>query len=243
MRIIGIIPARGGSKGVPRKNLAPVAGRPLLAYTAQAALGAPGLARVILSTEDEEIQRVGLACGLEAPFRRPAALAEDATPTLPVVRHAIAELEAAGERVDAICLLQPTNPLRTSEDIEGAVKMFEETGADTVISVLAVPHQYNPHWVYFEGAGGALQLATGEAAPIPRRQLLPKAFHREGSIYLVKRDVVMAQPEGSLYGGAVRGYLMEAARSVNIDRVEDLERAAQLLLQQAEQQAAASSPC
>lgn len=239
MRIIGIIPARGGSKGVPRKNLAPVAGRPLLAYTAAAALGAPSLARVILSTEDQEIAAVGRACGLDVPFLRPAALAEDATPTLPVIQHAIGELEAAGEQVDAICLLQPTNPLRTAADIEGAVRMFAETGAETVISVLAVPHQYNPHWVYLEGEGGALRLATGEAAPIARRQLLPPAVHREGSIYLVRRDVVMAQP-GSLYGATVRGYLMEAARSVNIDRVEDLERAAQLLLM-AEQ--AAASAC
>lgn len=228
---------------MPRKNIAPVAGRPLLAYTAAAALGARSLARVILSTDDEEIAAVGRACGVDVPFLRPAELAQDSTPTLPVIQHAIAALERGGERVEAICLLQPTNPLRTAADIDGAAAMFEATGADTVISVLEVPHQYNPHWVYFEeaGGGGGLRLATGEAAPIARRQLLPPAYHREGSIYLVRRGVVM--DGSSLYGSTVRGYRMEAARSVNIDRMEDLERASHLLAEQQEagQMAASSS--
>ncbi|MGH9901714.1 MAG: cytidylyltransferase domain-containing protein, partial [Pyrinomonadaceae bacterium] len=107
MRVLGLIPARGGSKGVPRKNIRALCGKPLLQYTAEAALSARSLARVILSTEDAEIADVGRRCGLEVPFVRPAELAEDTTPMLPVVQHALAQMEKDGESFDAVCLLQP----------------------------------------------------------------------------------------------------------------------------------------
>src|SRR2546423_8592254 len=109
-RVLGIITARGGSKGIPRKNIRFLGAKPLLQYTAEAALSAKRLTRVILSTEDQEIADVGRKCGLDVPFMRPAELALDSTPTLPVLQHAVRELEAAGNRYDAICLLQPTNP-------------------------------------------------------------------------------------------------------------------------------------
>src|SRR6266516_4625509 len=111
-RVLGIITARGGSKGIPRKNIRLLGAKPLLQYTAEAAFGAKRLARVILSTEDEEIADVGRQCGLEVPFLRPSALARDDTPTLPVLQHAVRALEEGGESYDAICLLQPTNPFR-----------------------------------------------------------------------------------------------------------------------------------
>ena len=112
MTVVGIVPARGGSKGIPRKNIAPLLGKPLLAYTAEAALAARRLARVILSTDDDEIAEVGRRCGLEVLFMRPPELARDDTPMLPVVQHAVRWLEERGDRYDAVCLLQPTNPLR-----------------------------------------------------------------------------------------------------------------------------------
>lgn len=229
MNVLGLIPARGGSKGVPRKNIRQLAGKPLLAYTAEAALASSRLARVILSTDDEEIAEVGRSCGLEVPFLRPAELAEDTTPTLPVVQHAVQFLEARGERFDAICLLQPTNPLRQTSDIDGCIELLESAEADTVFTMLAVPAEHNPHWVYFRNNDGSLRLSTGEATPIPRRQSLPPAFHREGSVYVARRDVVMI--ENSLYGARVIGFEIERSRSVNIDNLEDWAKAESLLSQ------------
>ncbi len=227
LRVLGIIPARGGSKGIPRKNIRLLAGKPLLHYTAEAALASRRLVRVILSTEDQEIAQVGRACGLEAPFLRPAELAQDDTATLPVLQHAVKELEKAGERYDAICLLQPTSPFRRPEDIDGCLALLAETGADSVVTVLPVPHEHNPHWVYFRNERGFLQLSTGEDAPIPRRQLLPPAFHREGSVYVMRRDVLMGQ--NSLYGSKVSGFLIESSRSINLDTLEDWQRAEAVL--------------
>jgi CMP-N-acetylneuraminic acid synthetase len=227
MRVLGLIPARGGSKGIPRKNIRPLGGKPLLQYSAESALAARRLARVVLSTDDEEIAKIGLECGLEVPFLRPAELAEDTTPTLPVVQHAIRWLESEGERFDAVCLLQPTNPFRRAEHIDDCIDLLEKSGADSAVSLLPVPAEYNPHWVYFQDEEGSLRLSTGEETPIPRRQALPPAFHREGSVYVTRRNVVM--DENSLYGKRVVGYLMEADSSVNIDNQEDWERAVRML--------------
>ena len=229
MRVLGLVPARGGSKGIPRKNVRDLGGRPLLAWTAEAALAARLLSRVVLSTDDPEIAEVGRRCGLEVPFLRPAELARDETPTLPVLCHAVAELEKAGDRFDAVCLLQPTSPFRRPEDIDGCIELLEAAGLDAVVSVLPVPPEHNPHWVYFRGGDGLLRLATGEDQPIPRRQELPPAFHRDGSVYVTRRDVLM---EGnSLYGKRLGGYLIEAladSRSVNLDTPADWERAERL---------------
>lgn len=232
MRVLGLIPARGGSKGVPRKNIKLLAGKPLLAYTAEAALNAQRLARVILSTDDKEIAEVGQGYGIEVPFLRPAELAHDKSPTLPVVQHALRFLEEQGDRFDAVCLLQPTNPLRRAADIDACLELMdasveEGSAADAVISVLAVPAEHNPHWVYFRDADGSLRLSTGGASPIPRRQDLPAAFHREGSVYVTRRDVVMN--DNSLYGTRVIGYEIDPSRSVNIDNLEDWERAEKLI--------------
>src|ERR1043165_7692073 len=124
IRVLGIIPARGGSKGIPRKNIRLLAGKPLLQYTAEAAQKAKLLTRVILSTEDEEIAEVGRRCGLEVPFLRPANLATDTTPTLDVVQHLVQTLEKTGARYDAICLLQPTAPLRERGQIDACIELL-----------------------------------------------------------------------------------------------------------------------
>lgn len=227
MRVLGLITARGGSKGVPRKNIRLLCGKPLLQYTAEAALAAAALQRVVLSTDDEEIAQVGRDCGLDVPFLRPLELARDDTPTLPVLQHAVRFLEENGACFDAICLLQPTNPLRRAADIDGCVALWKNGNADAVMTVLPVPAEYNPHWVYFQQGDGTLFLSTREAAPLPRRQQLPAAYHREGSVYVVSRDVLMQQ--NSLYGSRLLGYAMNAERSINIDTPEDWRRAEQLL--------------
>lgn len=227
LKILGLVPARGGSKGVPRKNVRSLSGRPLLAYTADAARASRRLSEVVLSTEDEEIARIGRGLGLDVPFVRPAELARDDTPMLPVVVHALRWLEEHGRSFDAVCLLQPTNPLRRAEDIDGCIELFERERADAAVTVLPVPHEYNPHWTYLRCENGCIHLAMGERAPIPRRQDLPPAFHREGSVYVVRRDVVLEQE--SLYGRFLVGYEMDANRSVNVDSLDDWERAERLL--------------
>ncbi len=227
MKVLGVIPARGGSKGIPRKNIQQLLGKPLLQYTAEAALVAETLTQVILSTDDPEIAEVGLSCGLEVPFMRPAELARDDSPTLPVVQHALRFCEDQGDRFDAVCLLQQTHPLRQAETIDACVQLLFDVQADAVMTVLPVPHVFNPHWVYFMGDDGSLKLSTAEQEPIPRRQLLPPAFHREGSIYVTRRDVLM---EGdSLYGDTLVGYPLDPDRCVNIDDTDDWKRAQQLL--------------
>jgi len=148
MRVLGIVTARGGSKGIPRKNIVPLLGKPLLAYTAQAALAAQRLTRTVLSTDDEEIAEVGRAWGLEVPFLRPRELARDDTPTIPVLQDVVRKLEASGEHYDAILTLQPTTPLRRPEDIDGAITLLEQTGADAVISFVDVGEKHPRHDIY-----------------------------------------------------------------------------------------------
>lgn len=228
MRVVGIVTARGGSKGIPRKNLRLLGGRPLLAWTAEAATQATSLHRVILSTDDEEIAAVGRAVGLEIPFLRPPELSTDQTPTLPVLQHAVTWLEAQGERYDAVCLLQPTSPLRTSSEIDACVALLQRSGADAAVSVSLVPTEYNPHWVYFaDAATGELHLSTGEVTPIPRRQDLPPAYHRDGAIFVTRRDVLMEK--GSMYGSRLVGHQVDAAKSLDIDTLEDWARAEEIV--------------
>ncbi len=227
MRVLGIVPARSGSKGVPGKNIRLLCGKPLLQYTAEAAQAARLLSRVILSTDSEEIAKVGESCGLDVPFLRPAELAEDETPMLPVVQHAVRWMENQGERFDAICLLQPTNPMRRAEHIDDCIRLLEKTEADAVVTTLPVPAEHNPHWVYFQNESGLLNLSTGEAVPIPRRQELPVAYHREGSVYVTRRDVLM--DGNTFYGERLAGYLINAESSVNIDQPQDWKRAEELL--------------
>jgi CMP-N,N'-diacetyllegionaminic acid synthase len=227
MRVLGVVTARGGSKGIPRKNVRILGGKPLIAWTAEAARGARRLERTILSTDDDEIAEAGRAAGLEVPFARPAELATDQAPTLPVLQHAVRFLEDSGDRYDAICLLQPTNPLRTAALIDACIERFEESNAHTLITVSAVPAEYNPHWVYVNGPNGTLRLATGELVPIPRRQELPPAFHREGSVYIMRRNLLM--DEGTLYGPRLVGYPVDPRSSVNLDTEDDWQRAEALV--------------
>jgi CMP-N-acetylneuraminic acid synthetase len=227
MRVLGIVTARGGSKGVPRKNLADLGGRSLLSYTAAAARRAKRLSRVIVSTDDSEIAAEAQRCGLEVPFLRPAELARDDTPTLPVLQHAVSLLEAAGQRYDAICILQPTHPFRRTEDIDGCIELLESSDADAAMTIARVPDEFNPHWTYQRDPDGSLRLTTGEQAPIPRRQELPAAYHREGSVYVTRRDVLMLG--NSIYGTRVVGLLVDAEQRVNIDTPRDLEQARALL--------------
>lgn len=224
MRVVGLIPARGGSKGIPGKNIASCAGKPLLAWTCEAALGSRGLARTILSTDSEEIAAAGRAFGVEAPFLRPAALAADDTPSIDVMRHALDWLRADGETVDALALLQPTSPLRNARHIDEAVALFESERADTVVSVVEVPHRFHPRSVMRE-EGGVLLPYEGERTTT-RRQDLPPLWARNGPAILVVASVVLGT---GLYGSRTLGYRMSAGDSIDVDEPADLALASLML--------------
>ena len=223
MRVLGLVPARGGSKGIPRKNVRRLGAKTLLQYTADAALAAQRLGRVVLSTDDEEIAALGRELGLEVPYLRPPELATDVAPMLPVVRHALEWADATGDRWDACCVLQPTAPFRRPGEVDACVELLERSGAHAVVTVRQVPPEHNPHWTYFRDSDGFLQLSTGEGEPVGRRQDLPPAFHRDGSVYVTRREVVLEQ--NSLYGKWLVGYVVDGPKRVNLDDPADWARA------------------
>jgi CMP-N-acetylneuraminic acid synthetase len=225
MQTLGVIPARGGSKGVPGKNLRALAGRPLLAYTADAALASRRLSRVVLSTDDEAIAAAGRALGLEVPFLRPADLALDATPMLPVLQHAAGAMTTATFVPQAVVLLQPTSPLRRAEHIDAALELLESSGADSVVSVVEVPHQFSPASVMTLTDGRLKPFADGPT--ITRRQDKPRVYARNGPAVLATRTAVLTG--GSLYGDDCRPLVMDARVSIDIDDADDLDYAEYLL--------------
>ena len=227
MSVLGLIPARGGSKGVLRKNVRLLGGKPLLQYTAEAALGTARLSRIIVTTEDPEVAAVARRCGCEVPFVRPPALAGDGTPMLAVVQHAVRWLEARGDQIDAVCLLQPTHPFRLPDEIDGCIALMEQGGYDAVATFQPVPDRYHPSWVFIRDQEGLLRISTGAAEPVGRRQNLAPAFHRDGSVYVTRRDALMEQ--GSLYGTRLAGYFPARAWSINIDTLADWQLAEQWL--------------
>jgi CMP-N-acetylneuraminic acid synthetase len=227
MKILGIIPARGGSKGIPRKNVTPLLGKPLLAYTAETALTSKRLTRTVLSTEDKEIAGVGREYGLEVPFLRSSSLAKDDTPTLLVLQDVIQRLESMEEFYDAIFTLQPTNPLRLPQDIDGAIELLERTGADSVISFVEVGEKHPARMKFISPDGRVVDPPFAEQYEGQRRQELPKLYLREGSVYLTRRDVLMDQ--NSLKGRDCRAWLIPEDRACNIDTPFDLFLAEQIL--------------
>jgi CMP-N-acetylneuraminic acid synthetase len=227
MQVLGIVTARGGSKGLTRKNIQPLCGKPLLQYTAEAALGAKCLARVVLSTEDQEIAEVGRRCGLDVPFMRPPELARDETPHVPVLQDVVRKLEQAGCIYDAILTLQPTNPLRLPSDIDGAIQLLEETGADSVISFVEVGEKHPARMKFIDADHRVIDPPFVEKSEGQRRQELPLLYLREGSIYLTRRDVLMKH--NSIKGHDCRAWIMPQDRACNIDVPFDLFLAEQLL--------------
>jgi CMP-N,N'-diacetyllegionaminic acid synthase len=227
MKVLGIITARGGSKGIPGKNLKLLAGRPLLDYSIDAANDTP-LDRLILSTEDKKIADAARALGCEVPFMRPAELARDETPHLPVIQHAVKWLQdQQGYTPDIVLTLQPTSPLRSAADIAAALRMLELSDADSVVSVNEVTaHAHPMRMLKVDEHGLAKLFATGEPVRnrINRRQDLPKAWVMNGAIYACRTHVLFAAPP-SLYGDRVVAYPMPPERSISIDDLDDWEAA------------------
>lgn len=225
MRTLGVITARGGSKSVPGKNLRPVAGRPLIAYTADAARESRRLSRVIVSTDDAAIADAARDLRLEVPFIRPKVLAQDDTLMLPVLQHAVRAMTAKGFAAEAVVLLQPTSPLRRGEHIDRAVDLLESTGADSVVTVVEVPHQFNP--VSVLRLEGERLTPFLDGPPILRRQDKPRVFARNGPAVLAVRSAVLER--GSLYGDDCRPLLMSPEESVDVDTAADFELLERLL--------------
>lgn len=214
--IIALITARGGSKGLPRKNILPLAGKPLIAWSIEAALASPGVERVIVSTDDEEIARVSREWGAEVPFMRPAELASDTASHVDVVEHAIRWLEASGKsELEYLLLLQPTSPLRTAADIEGIIELVTGSNPPAAISVYEVTdHPY--YALRLLGNGTLSDFLPGQPGQAyPRRQDLPPAYITNGALYIVRPDMFLKErtftPPGTL------AFIMPAQRSLDID--------------------------
>jgi len=226
--VLGLIPARGGSKGIPRKNIRQLAGKPTIAWTIATALACPVLGRVVVSTEDEEIAEIARHYGAEVPFLRGVELAQDDTPDLPVYQHALSWLaEHEGYNPDIIVWLRPTVPLRAVEDIAVAVDLLVQTKADLVRSVCLAEH--HPYWMKRLEHDRLVPFVDGiDESKYYRRQLLPPVYRLNGAVDVTWRQTVMEK--GLLYTGDVRGYVMPAERSVDLDSELDFALA-ELLLQ------------
>ena len=227
MRILAIIPARGGSKGVPGKNIKLLNGKSLLAYTSEIALQSKFLTELIISSEDEKILAVAKSLSIKVPFVRPTELAQDNTPTIDVIIHTLQWYEKQSVFFDAVCLLQTTSPFRTLKFLDAAIEKFISSGCDSLISVQKVPHEYNPHWAFEVDDDGNLKIATGETEIISRRQELPMAYHRDGSIYITKTEVLLQQH--SLYGKSISYLQSDPEFYVNIDTLDDWEKAESMI--------------
>ena len=216
--VLAVVPARSGSKGVPGKNIRLLGGRPLLAYTAESALASGVVDRLILSTDTDEIARVGRECGLEVPFLRPADLALDTTPMQPVIEHAVMNLEAKGWSPDIILVLQPTAPLRRPEHLASAVTQLHETNADSVVSVVELPRHLSPDYV-MRIEDGRLVPFLPEGAVVTRRQDARPAYVRDGTVYACRRDTLVVQR--SLYGTNCQPLVLSTSESLTIDSIDD----------------------
>lgn len=226
MRLLGIIPARGGSKGVPGKNIKSLGGKPLLQYTWETAKQSSVFSKIIVSSDNEDIINVSKNLGIEVPFRRPQSLSKDNSGSLGVVKHALEYFIECGEVYDAVCILQPTTPFRTVELITECFESFKTKKVDSIVSVREVPHQFHPNWVFEETELGYLNKVIKEPL-ISGRQELKTAYYRDGQIYITKSKTVLEHD--SLYGEKTSFVVSSNAPYVNIDTMDDWKKAEQLL--------------
>ncbi len=222
---LGIIPARGGSKGIPKKNIRLVAGKPLIAWTIEAALKSSALDAVILSTDDAEIVTVATEYGLTCDRLRPAALSDDTAKTVDVIAYEIGEFEKGkAVTVTDVILLQPTAPLRTAADIDASYRIYNEQKSRSLISVYDA-NFVHPSVMYIQN-GADLSLYEQGKTPVRRQDMQP-VFVRNGAIYIAERDLILK--EGKVMTDHPAFYEMPRERSVNVDELYDLELADWLL--------------
>ncbi len=211
-RVLALITARGGSKGLPRKNVLPAGGKPLIAWTVEAAISAKCVDRVVLSSDDDEIMAAAKAAGCDVPFCRPPYLASDMASSIDVVLHALDQLP----RYDYVILLQPTSPLRTAADIDAAFELMLEKSAPSCVSICEADQ--SPYWMYRLSNDGKLQgLLTTENAT--RRQDLPPVYILNGAIYIARTEWLRSTK--SFLNSATIAYEMPKERSLDIDNADD----------------------
>lgn len=225
--VLAVVPARGGSKGVPGKNIRPLAGRPLLAHTAELLTRMEWIDRKIVSTDSDAIAEAAEAAGLAAPFRRPESLSGDRIGDFEVLEHALETMERVdGRHYDIILMLQPTSPCRTAEQVRAAVAELVENQRDTVWSVSPVDLKYHPLKQLLPTEEGGMRLWDERGKQIIARQQLGPSFIRNGAVYAFTRDCLLTHR--SIYGRTM-GYILIDTPLVNIDTLEDFERAEDLL--------------
>ena len=227
-----LIPARGGSKGIPNKNLVDLCGKPLIAYTIDAAIECGIFERIMVSTDSPDIAIVSEAFGADVPFLRPEILATDSAGATAVIDHALDYLEQSGDSADVIAYLQPTSPLRTAADLVDAWQLFLDSSADTLVSVEKVPHRFTPESVMHIGDDASLSLHQ-DGVPLLDRHQKPAYVGRNGPAILLL-DVAAYRIAGGFYSDTqkVVGFMMPAIRSIDIDEPDDLLMAGALLTQQ-----------
>jgi len=230
-KVLALIPARGGSKGLPDKNIRLLAGRTLLEYAARAASASGVVDRIVLSTDSERIAAEGRRIGVDVPFIRPRELAGDATPMLPVVEHAVDALEQGGWRPDIVVLLQPTSPLRRPEHVRTAVQQLRESGSDSVVTVVELPRHVSPDYV-MRIDDGRLVPFLPDGAAVTRRQDARPAFVRDGTVYAFWTRTL--RETHSIYGRDCRPLVVPARESLTIDSPQDWEEAERRLAGAAE---------
>lgn len=227
---LALIPARGGSKSIPRKNIRPFAGHPLIAYSIAAGLAAEMVTRVVVSTDDEEIAAVARRYGAETPFLRPAALSQDHTPDLPVFQHALEWLaENEGYQPEIVVQLRPTSPFRRVSHIDQAIyRLLERPEADSVRTV-CVPFQ-NPFKMWRIDPSGFMQPLLGTEYPEPYnmpRQLLPQVYWQTGYVDAAWADTILQK--GSMTGDRILPLIIDPSEWIDIDSPDDWRRAERLL--------------
>ena len=223
MKVLAVIPARGGSKSVPGKNLADVNGRPLVSYVVDAARRAERLDRVVVSTDDDAIAKEAEKWGAEIPFRRPAELATDDVSIIPVVEHAMREMDRTGFSADVVVSLQPTSPFLEAEDMDRAVAKLEETGADSVVSVQPVAHEH-PFWVKKLDGDRVVSFNEYTNESFLQRQDLPPAYIYDGGIFARRRRLLESwSGRDFCLGQDVRAIVLGGWKSAHIDDELHLE--------------------
>ncbi len=221
-KILAVIIARGGSKGLPRKNVLMLADRPMIAWSIAAARSSAYIDRAVLSSDDDEIRTVAAAWGGDVPFARPAELAGDDTTAESVVLHA---LDTVGAPYDYVVLLQATSPLRVGADIDNALERCRDLAAPACITVQVAPK--SPYWMVTMDDGGYLQRLLPSEGPSHRRQLLPPVYAPNGAVYVA--EVPWFRANRGFLGAGTVGSLMPAERSIDVDTEFDLHCAEALL--------------
>ena len=223
-KIICIIPARGGSKGVPKKNIKILNGKPLLQYSYEFAIKLNIFNTICLSTDSKEISDIGKKIGLDTPFIRPESISTDESSSFEVVKHAIDFYKINFNKVfDYVCLLQPTVPFRDIDVLlPKIIESINNSKVDTIISFREVPHQYNPQWLFKLDKNSKYISPIDKAGIVTRRQDLKSFYHRDGSIYIFK---VKNLESNSIYGNFIFPILLNDKNDINIDTMEDWSRA------------------